>query len=206
MNRSTRLLICAALSAAFAVVAPCTARAEPELHVSFTTAGEAAPGVVAEPSDCIGPLSPLLGSFSVTNGGDAVTAAAVTVTLDPGLTAEPDSCIADLGVCLVVDPQTITWSAMLDAETTANVVYQVRVSSDVPEGTQLCATLVAVFGTNPPITVKACITTNSARQCGLGAPAIGTLGLAVLVVALLLGGGVVVRRRGTAEGRAGAHH
>lgn len=175
------------------------ANAEPRFDIAIDSAGQIATGVIADPPDCFGPESPLFVSIIVQNEGTMAVPVQLLTTLQPGWTIAPGSCLATAGVCELLDPLNFQWSiASLDPDAVATVRFALRVDSDTPINTGLCFGLSSQFGGNAPILNGFCpiITTNSARQCGLGAPAAGTPGLALLVGALLLAGVVMLRRRG----------
>lgn len=188
------LNLCAVL-AALAVAAP-SAQATPGFSVSFDSSGQTAPGVVPDPPECIGPESLLFGTILLRNTDDTAVPVKLSVVVHPGWHIEPGSCQSSVGICEIIDPQDLQWStASLDPDAIAAVVFGLRVDSDIPAGTELCLDLTAQFDSDTPISQQICITTNSARQCGLGAPAASTHGLALLAAALMLGGVVVLRRR-----------
>jgi hypothetical protein len=188
------LSMCATLSTA-TVAAPPSASAAPELRVFFDRSGETSPGVVPEPAECIGPLSRVDQLVTLTNRDDVPVPASFSTVLDLGLHYEAGTCTADVGMCSVVNPLSVEWSGTIDAHGAAHVSFPFRVDSDVPAGTFLCETFTVTFDGEDPFMAVVCIRTNSARQCGVGAPAVGTPGLAMLIVLMLLGGGVAVRRR-----------
>ena len=183
-----------ALLTAAVGLAPAGAAAA-DLEISISSAGQTSPGVIPEPANCFGPLSPLFVLATLTNDLDVAQATSLFVTLDPGWQFIPDSCSASTGVCTIQNALNLMWSGTIDAESFASILFGLRFDSDVPAGTQLCLTLVAQFGDGMPITALTCATTNSARQCGLGAPALGNANLLLLGALLLLSGGAVLRRR-----------
>jgi len=189
-----RVLICAALGTAIAA-APRVASAQPQLRVILSRAGQVGPGVVPEPEPCIGPLTVVPQVVTVTNGDSSPVSATFTTELDPGLSYEPGNCVPDVGTCTILDAHHAQWSGTLDAHSEADIFLPIRVDEGVPLGTRLCETFSVKFDDDDPFTVVACLTTNSARQCGVGAPALGRSGLALLVLVLLAGGVIVVRRR-----------
>src|SRR6185295_12764534 len=96
-----------------------------------------------------------------------------TAALQPGLHFDPNAtCDATLGTCTITGPTSLQWTVQVPAQGLEFAQYNVRVDSDVPINTLVCQVVTAVFGTNPPITLTSCARTNSARQCGLGAPAL----------------------------------
>jgi len=175
-----------------------SAQAAPSISISIDSKGQTAPGVIPDPPQCFGPESPLFVTLFLTNSGASAVPVKAFAGASPGWHIEPGSCESSVGTCDIVDPQDLQWSvASLDPDNTAVVLFTLRVDSDTRIGTQLCLDLAAQFDSDTPITERLCGATNSARQCGLGAPAAGTHGLALLAAALMLGGVVILRRRRT---------
>ena len=175
-----------------------SAHAAPSLSISIDSKGRTAPGVIPDPPQCFGPESPLFVTLFLTNSGASAVPVKAFAGASPGWHIEPGSCESSVGTCDIVDPQDLQWSvAALDPDNTAVVLFTLRVDPDTGIGTELCLDLAAQFDSDTPITDRLCGTTNSARQCGLGAPAAGTHGLAMLAAALMLGGVVILRRRRT---------
>jgi hypothetical protein len=183
-----RLLI--ALGAA----APEISSAAPDVEFTIDSSGQTATGVIPEPADCFGPFSVLDFVAALSNGGDSAVSTTL-LAVSPGWELIPDSCTATTGTCIIQTPTTFSWSGVIDAHGIAGVFFFARVNSDTPVDTELCAQVTAQFGDDPPITERACFLTNSARQCGLGAPVLGSGAHAVLAGLLCVGGVALLRRR-----------
>jgi hypothetical protein len=196
VTRSPRIVaLFVALALAVGVIGTSSpAAAQPSLNVAIDASGKiASQGVTDDPANCIGPLTPLPGLITLTNGSTAqpVTAKA---TLGAGLQFVGD-CVASVGTCTIVDPTHLMWSGMLDAFQQATVRFTAQVGADVPVHTQLCVLFESQFGTHMPLDLTVCLTTNSASQCGLAAPVLGRSGEVLLAALLVFTGAVLVRRR-----------
>lgn len=167
-----------------------------QAQIRIGSNGQVETGVIPEPAECLGPLSPFFfeAVLFITPPG-VETNVTLTASLTPGWELIPGSCVASNGLCEILDPSNLSWAGTVSPEIFAVVDFAARVNGDVPIGTTLCATVTATFGTGMPISQTVCEDTNSARQCGLGAPALGSSAMGVLVALLFVTGFVLIRRR-----------
>jgi hypothetical protein len=194
-RRSCGRLAIAALVSTLMLVAASASQAVIERHITISSDGGILTGVEPEPANCFGPLSVFFFLVTLINNDTVDLPVTLSATMQPGAELIPDSCSATGGVCTIQDAISLTWSGTIPADSAELVRFFARVNSDVPAGTQLCAVLTAQFGTDEPVTATSCLTTNNARQCGLGAPALGPWAVALLAALLLLTGTVLIRRR-----------
>ena len=187
------------ISALWVVASAVTARAFDDIEIVVDESGVR----IAEPrvesgESCVGPLSLATQHLMVTNTDDVQANVVLTASLDDGLLIVPDSCEVDSGVCTLMPgtPQVI-WNVTIEPGATEFIRFTVRVGPTVPINTRTC--LLIKFTVNGGVTyfVLSCVTTNSASQCGVGAPALGGIGRAALVVLLVLVGTLALRRRRT---------
>jgi hypothetical protein len=174
--------------------APLVTLSIPEVGVVVGSGDAMGPGVPLTPN-CLGPRSVVHPRVTAMNAGTTPTNLSATITLDPGLAALADSCSADVGTCTVDNASKVTWTATLRPGQTGSIVFAAEVAVGTPINTKLCVTLSLSFDGGPPNILKACATTNSADECGLGAPVLGTSGRALLIALLALVGARLVAGR-----------
>ena len=171
-----------------------------ELKSSFSITAEgdvvaSAPAIVPEPAQCLGPLSLVSTRVAVNNDSLTPEDVVVTVALGAGLHMDPGSgCVATLGTCSVTSPSMIDWTVTVPALDVEALFFAPRIDADVPRGTQVCETVTFTVNGGMPQVITACATTNSANQCGLGAPALSEISLVLLILALGAGGILVLSR------------
>ena len=171
-----------------------------ELKSSFSITAEgdvvaSAPAIVPEPAQCLGPLSLVSSRVTVSNDSLTPEDVVVTVALGAGLHMDPGSgCVATLGTCSVTSPSMIDWTVTVPALDAEALFFEPRIDADVPLGTQVCETVTFTVNGGMPQIITACATTNSANQCGLGAPALSEISLVLLILALGAGGILVLSR------------
>ena len=191
---SHRVAVVALVLSALVVSAQAAVARQAQIRIGSN--GQVETGVIPEPAECLGPLSPFFFEVLLFVFPPGVeTNVTLTASLTPGWEFIPDSCVASNGLCEILDPANLSWAGVASPENFAEIDFAARVNGDVPIGTTLCATVTATFGAGTPISQTLCEDTNSARQCGLGAPALGSSALGVLVALLFVSGFVLIRRR-----------
>ncbi|HEX4946308.1 MAG TPA: choice-of-anchor Q domain-containing protein [Blastocatellia bacterium] len=115
---------------------------------------------VADPAICIDPNGLVAATATLTNPTGAPAQASFTANLPPGLTTVPGTCSPNVNApgCTLA-PASVTWTGTLNAGQTVTIIYRMRITGGVVQGSQFCLALTGNVG---PLTTNLtnCFTVN----------------------------------------------